>query len=284
MDGEKQMKRAILLIGILTCTSVNSNPQDLTCSEAADKAKKTESISGQSSVTYENFLRPIHHSDRSHSLKSVALAETRFYNYPSSDIASYEYTLDMLAAVLENVSNYIDNGESTIKFTREMADSIYQMGISEFPKFSYEQMEQGVALSARHAKEIKVKSNFYYEELSNQMTNFMAKIIRNDKTGLSMVFLWAESCNVDADPISAVYPVNNQNVKFRKMCIEGGDINTIAITPMTQNGLDFVVSEFKKRRWVEIPVKVEYDNRRYPVKFWANGFTKTWNAAGGDAL
>jgi len=282
----KYMKRLLLIPSVLLCISAYAEPLDMSCSEAAEKVTKIDSISHKKSISYYNFLTQVHHSENSHSLniRSRPQAMTTFHKYSSKKISPYERHAKVARSLAKEMNALINDNKKYISFSPKISKLVaVLMEKAELKKYTPEQLEQGIKLSDSEAKKLKYTAEDYYDRLLILKTTFNARIVKDDSKGLVVVFYWQESCEPDTKPTTVVSAVNNQNIKFLKECHGAPPKQSYAVlTPSTEKGLEFIVSEFKKRTWVEVPIQVNYET--YPVKFWANGFTKTWNAAGGNAL
>ncbi|ELA9391957.1 hypothetical protein P7M43_04610 [Vibrio parahaemolyticus] len=93
-----------------------------------------------------------------------------------------------------------------------------------------------------------------------------------------------ESCEVKKTPEKVILKIEGQNVSFYAFCNAYTDSkgHYLNATPISEKGAKFVVDQFKKKTWVTIYGFTGTDVKE--VKFWANGFTKAWDSAGGNAL
>jgi len=100
--------------------------------------------------------------------------------------------------------------------------------------------------------------------------------LSTDTTGKRRVYIHSTNpCkNEDEDGKTVTLKTNEQNVRYVRYC----DGNFYYFSPISTAGLNFLVSEFKKKE----AVKVEFSDIH--IIFIATGFTKSWNNFGGDAL
>ncbi|EGQ9303616.1 hypothetical protein WD376_004201 [Vibrio vulnificus] len=109
----------------------------------------------------------------------------------------------------------------------------------------------------------------------NWDTIFEARI-SSSQSGQQRIYVTTAVTCSDREAIydSATIKTNGQNVRYNKYC----DGNWIYLTPLSKAGDNFLVDQFKKKNHVAF----EFLDIR--VVFDAEGFTKSWNSYGGDAL
>lgn len=88
-------------------------------------------------------------------------------------------------------------------------------------------------------------------------------------------------CSKDDKVYNSVMKFNNQAIKVYQFCDEltGRGDSYITLTPITSNGLRFIVNEFKNS-----PDAVSFEYRDLKLNVSAVGFTKAWNSFGENAL
>ena len=98
-----------------------------------------------------------------------------------------------------------------------------------------------------------------------------------NRTGRKVLYISAfESCPIKDTAIgTTVLIVSKTNIKFTKLC---NSINNVYYTAASPKGRDFIVNEFKTKRYVPF-----YINDFY-VQFDAKGFNEAWSRFGDDAI
>lgn len=100
--------------------------------------------------------------------------------------------------------------------------------------------------------------------------------IAASKEGKQRIYIYtAKTCkDEDEDITTIVIKTNKQNVKYNSYC----NGNVYYISPISKAGLNFLISEFKKKE------NVIFEFSDITVLFDATGFTKKWGKFGGDAI
>ncbi|MDC5855529.1 hypothetical protein [Vibrio europaeus] len=86
-------------------------------------------------------------------------------------------------------------------------------------------------------------------------------------------------CDPESEQENTVLTINGQPVKFFTYCnTDKNKTITQSMTAQSNAGTEFVINTFKGSNQVTISVG------SFKISIPANGFTKAWNNAGGDAL
>lgn len=119
-----------------------------------------------------------------------------------------------------------------------------------------------------------------------QTTDYSVEIAPSRGGKQNLYFFWdSKDCIVDKDKFDKkVFKVNGKNVNFIVFChnYKNSDEKYISATALSEQGAEFVINQFKTNSWITLS-NINSD-KLDKVKFWANGFTKAWDSAGGDAL
>ncbi|MER0326215.1 hypothetical protein [Vibrio vulnificus] len=117
-------------------------------------------------------------------------------------------------------------------------------------------------------------------------TDYSVEIAPSRSGKQNLYIFWdSKDCIVNNDKIDKkVFKVNGQNVSFLVFCenYKNSDKKYISATAASDKGAEFVINQFKAKSWVTLS-NIDSD-KLDKIKFWANGFTKAWDSAGGDAL
>ncbi|HBH7883345.1 hypothetical protein [Vibrio parahaemolyticus] len=117
-------------------------------------------------------------------------------------------------------------------------------------------------------------------------TDYSVEIAPSRSGKQNLYFFWdSKDCVINKEKIDRkVFNVNGQNVNFLVFCetYKDSDKKYISATAASDKGAEFVINQFKLKSWVTLS-NIDSD-KLDKIKFWANGFTKAWNSAGGDAL
>lgn len=103
-----------------------------------------------------------------------------------------------------------------------------------------------------------------------------AALIGHNNGGIQGVHIMLpNSCNYGQEQAAIeILKTNEKNVRYKRYCQD----NTELLRPKTAAGMEYLINEFKNKKFVNI----EIDKTLIP--FNARGFTKAWDDLGGNAI
>ncbi|MCW8331729.1 hypothetical protein MD588_23290 [Photobacterium sp. SDRW27] len=261
--------------------------QALTCDEARDKTKRVEIKSNGSTIVYENFLVAKHHSKIDHSLniKKEPIARTLFFDTrkgDADDVKNINAKISTFTVLIKTMEEVIKGSRNRL-FAEgrdgEILASWSKSNRTALPiELTKEKMAVGLAITPSEAQIIQKQAIQARLQVTELRKLFAVQVNSDKKQGKSISIAFNDICDEVDKAGKIVAPVNGKEVAFTLTCWEPeltGDSYRIA-TPSNKKGMNYLVSEFKKKTWVT--VVLESQNKQHEVQFWANGFTRSWNA------
>lgn len=275
------MYKISFLVGVsLVMTSMSSNAYTFT--EILNLVDKREAVQG-GNVTYWNFYDIAQSEGNNYILttRNPPEAESIYYDMDLATRWSLEDTRDKLDMSIRFLSISKNSGHSLLTLN-DAKDTVNQI-----EELTGEKLIGGIGDDvSQQSKELVDRLEARLSPIKERLRPIVAfRLIidnfQNGKQGIGL--LWGESCSTSVWD-ERIMKVNGQNITFIRECnkYSNSDETFYILYPKSEAGKSFVIQQFKQKNWVNInnvPSKLRQD-----IKLWANGFTKAWNAYGGDAL
>lgn len=288
LTAEKRQKylKEVDFISTLTLKKAQTvfKGQELTCNEASKKTKLVEVQYDTEVVVSENFYISRHHTNNDHSLltKKEPLAITTIYDTKylttASDLETAFEVLTKLVYTMEGIANgqiaYLTVPKKDRRFIIEWAnftDVDLPIEINE------QTLSTDIQLTVEQANNFRDQASESRMFIKSKIKRFVAKLVKNNQNDNIVFFYFDEDCDTNEGERQLTLTVNEKATPYTTYCWASTvplENYRVAI-PSTLESMDYLVSEFKKKTWVN--VELNNENKPITVKLWANGFTRSWN-------
>ncbi|UGA55416.1 hypothetical protein [Vibrio sp. VB16] len=257
---------------------------ELTCNEAWQKTNHIEKTDDSFSY-FQNFLESEHHSNSRHSLnlRPISAAKSEYFDVNNAEKAEYVSklgdALNLLIAgftkIIDGESNHLNLGPNT---SATIIEELYQQNRDDFPlELTHDLLRGGVELNPTQVSAAREFSIQARNELMEFKKTFLVILDRDADKNKRVYFQYGESCTPGVKAQNKATVIDGLSLSFTYVCAEDAafQMTYLYAIPDTQEAMGKLVTTFKKKVWVDAQLLgIQSD---YLVKFWANGFTRTWN-------